>query len=277
VLGAEAGTHQHRLLAQRLHALAPDVVCLQEARRPLVRRLRRALPDLGAATFVSKRCERRLPPWQEGLATLATTRPVRTAGHDLGAGRRVAVESVHHVGETVLHLFNVHLDTETVERARNVEALLALCAQRCAGGGVPVVVGDLNTKPRPAHHPDRAYDALRSGGFVDAVAELEPAAADPARCPGVAGSAPTLDECARCGYTNWHAARHPSERVGPPQQRLDYVLVPADGAVEVVAARTPTPADADFEGFRPISDHVPVVADLRLVTAGAAGGRPTPG
>ncbi|HEX5615098.1 MAG TPA: endonuclease/exonuclease/phosphatase family protein [Acidimicrobiia bacterium] len=266
MLGAEAGAHQHRLLAQRLDELAPDVVCLQEARRPLVCRLRRRVPALVSATFVSKRRERR-PPWmQEGLATIAARHAKPARGHDLDGGRRVAVESVHDVGGARVHVFNVHFHTEAVERARNVVILADLCARRRAEGGTPIVVGDLNTKPRAAEHPDRAYDALRAAGFVDAFALDHPDAADHECCPGVAGTSPTVDECVRCGYTNWHDARHPSGRVGPPHQRLDYVLVPDDGSVEVLDVFTPRPNDAAFDGYRPISDHLPVIADLRVAS-----------
>lgn len=264
MLGAEAGAHQHRLLAQRLHELRPDVVCLQEARRPLVWRLRRQVPALRVATFVSKRSEWRPPWWQEGVATLSTRRGDRARGHDLRGGRRVAVESVHEVGGTRVHLFNVHLHTEAVERARNVVVLSELCERRRAEGGIPVVVGDCNTKPRRADHTDRAYDELRAAGFLDAFANGRPAAADHATCPGVAGTEPTLEECLRCGYTNWHDARHPSGRVGAPQQRLDYVFIDASGAIEASDVWTPTPNDPDFDGYRPISDHLPVIADLRL-------------
>jgi len=267
VLGAEAGAHQHRLLGQRLRELAPDIVCLQEARRPLVWRLRRHVPALVTATFVSKRREWRLPWWQEGLATLTAAAGVSGRGHDLRAGRRVALESVHVVAGARVHLFNVHLHTEAIERSRNIAVLTELCARRRDAGGTPVVVGDLNTKPRRADHLDQAYDEFRAAGFLDAFAIGNPDAADPTACPGVAGSAPSLDECVRCGYTNWHDARHPAGRVSAPQQRLDYVFVAADAAIDVLDVWTPRPSDPDFDGYRPISDHLPVIADLRVAGA----------
>lgn len=265
VLGAEAGVHQCRLLAERLRGLAPDVVCLQEARRPLVRSVARST-GLQTTRFVAKQREWRLPWWQEGLATLVRAPAARAAGHDLHAGRRVAVESVHEVGSTRLHVINAHLHTDTEGRARNVEVVAQLCARIRTTGGVPVVAGDLNTKPRPPEHPDTAYEQLLAGaGLVDAFARLHAESADPERCPGVAGTDPGVEEALRCGYTNWHDAREPAQRRGAPQQRLDYVLVADDPRVVVQHASTPGPGDDDFDVFRPVSDHLPVIADLRVV------------
>jgi endonuclease/exonuclease/phosphatase family metal-dependent hydrolase len=261
VLGACADHRVQDGIADRLRDLAPDVVALQEARRPLACRVARR-GGFPARAFVAKRRDLRLPTHQEGLATL-TRRPVRhRARHDLRGGRRVALDLTVEVDGVDVRIVNAHLDTDVGERATNVDALLRAAAP--AGGPVAVVVGDLNTKPRAAGHPDRAYETLVAAGYVDALAALRPDAADPAMCPGDVRREPAPGEAARCGYTNWHDARRAEERGGEPRHRLDHVLVPRDAGIVVERVWTPADDPGGLDAFRPLSDHLPVVADLRV-------------
>jgi endonuclease/exonuclease/phosphatase family metal-dependent hydrolase len=261
VLGACADRGVHDGIAARLRDLAPDVVALQEARRPLTCRVARR-GGFASRTFVAKRGDLRFPTHQEGLATLARHRIRHRARHDLRAGRRVALDVTVDVDGIVVRVVNAHLDTDVAGRAVNVDALLR--AVTSSGGPPPVVVGDLNTKPRGPGHPDRAYETLVGAGWVDALAASRPDAADPVACPGDVRREPAPGEAARCGYTNWHDARRAEERGGEPRHRLDYVLVPRDSAIVVERVWTPVDDLDGLDAYRPLSDHLPVVADLRI-------------
>jgi endonuclease/exonuclease/phosphatase family metal-dependent hydrolase len=83
-------------------------------------------------------------------------------------------------------------------------------------------------------------------------------------CPGDVRREPARGEATRCGYTNWYDARRAGERTGEPRQRLDHVLVPRDAEVEVVSVWTPADDPGALDAFRALSDHLPVVADLRV-------------
>jgi endonuclease/exonuclease/phosphatase family metal-dependent hydrolase len=264
VLGAESRREQRAALAAQLRALQPDVVCLQEARRPLARRVARAWLASPTRTFVAKRGDRRLWCWQEGIATLGAGPVAAREWIDLRAGRRVAVVTDHGIGDLLVRVYNAHLDTETECRATNVAVLLERLEGDRRRDVVPIVAGDLNTKPRRSSHTDQAYARLVATGLVDAVALGSPDAADHERCPGRVQTDPGAEEAARCCYTTWHDARLPGQRTGNPHQRLDYVLVADDPRVRVVRAWSPVPTDDDFDAFRVVSDHLPVIADLEI-------------
>ena len=117
------------------------------------------------------------------------------------------------------------------ERRRQAEITIGLAA-----GATSLVGGDLNTRPGST-----VLDAYASAGFVDAWTEVR------------AG-----DE----GATNWP----PGPRIDPPSQRLDYVLTSGCDVVDAYL-----PSARDHLAFGAISDHVPLVVDLRADVSGGRG------
>jgi endonuclease/exonuclease/phosphatase family metal-dependent hydrolase len=227
----------------------------------------------GGGTHVGASCAdptmRRVVVWAD---VAADGGPVRVVGTHLTAGGGAAA-----------------LSREA--QIRDVRQLLAGAAD--VVGDRWVVAGDMNVAPGTSGwslllRGDGASPG--PGDLLDAVSVLRPEAADPARCPTVAAEDASgmaalwsdPERVRRCGYTagwpkdadwlacdvlslcrSWEARRDSSVRT-----RIDVVLVPDGGPFEVRRAEVPGRTDADWaapgaEWFR-LSDHLPVVVDLRL-------------
>ena len=99
----------------------------------------------------------------------------------------------------------------------------------------PIIVGDLNDLP-----DDGAHAAFVASGWIDAWRSAHPDGHD------------------ADGSTNWTAG----SRLGrPPTQRIDYVLAPPGSTVE--ECRVVAEAER-FDEFAGLSDHLPLVAAIRL-------------
>jgi endonuclease/exonuclease/phosphatase family metal-dependent hydrolase len=216
--------------AAGLAALVPDLVLLQEVQRHQLGALGVALGALDARW--------RFKHWPvrtaaEGLGLLAwgAVASVRTQvlAHRWQIWnwrRRVALHAALAFGEGTVRVVDVHLGAGVThdERSRQVRTLLD------ASSDAAVVAGDLNAEPAS---PELAL--LAAEGWDDAETRVRP--------PDVPRPS-----------TNWP----PGPRGAPPTQRLDYVLVRPETAV--LHAFVPD----DWERWAELSDHLPVVARLRL-------------
>jgi endonuclease/exonuclease/phosphatase family metal-dependent hydrolase len=226
--------------AELLCAARPDVVALQEVGRRQAARLARTL-GMASHRWVLKHWPviRRA----EGLAVLTPHRLVSCTGFRIRNGlfwssrRRIGIDAIIDTGAVVVRLLDVHLSAHGEAGVRAAEARLLIDR---AGTAVPapVIAGDLNDHPR-----DGAHGELVGAGWVDAWHRLHGDAA---------------------GATNWT----PGPRAGrEPTQRLDYVLAPSGSVVED-AAVLGSPRTVDEMGG--LSDHLPLVATVRLPEAGRA-------
>ncbi len=216
-------------VAERIRALDADLVCLQEVQRRQARRIRSSVGSFSVWSF--KHWPVRTA--SEGHALLSRAPIVRNRTFTLSRG-----EPFWSWRRRIMQAFVIELDGS---RVRVVNTHLG------AGVGddersrqarrimslirdVDIVAGDLNV------HPDSGV--LREfEGLVDAWDRRHPSVRSP--------------------HTNWE----PGARVAPPVQRLDYVLVA--GGWEVIDVVIPT----DWERWAPLSDHLPVVVDLRRSSA----------
>jgi endonuclease/exonuclease/phosphatase family metal-dependent hydrolase len=216
----------------------PDLVALQEVQRRQAARLAATLGMPGRRWV--------LKHWPvvrraEGLAVLTPHRLVTVARFRIRGGplwswrRRVGIDVVIDTGAVVARILDVHLSPRGDTQVRASEARLLI---ERAGGGVPapVIVGDLNDHPRHGAHAE-----LIGAGWVDAWQRVH-------------GDAP--------GATNWTGGARSGRA---PTQRLDYVLAPSGSVVEDASVLA-DPLDA-MSGH---SDHLPLVATIRLPEAGRA-------
>lgn len=225
--------------ARLVGAWLPDVVVLQEVQRRQASRLATALA-MPSHRWVLKH-------WPvlhraEGLAVLTRHRVVSSERFTLRRAafwswrRRVAVDVTIDTGDVVVRLLDVHLSPHGDRDGRLAEAHLLIDR---AGAAVPppVIVGDLNELPRQGAHAE-----LVGAGWVDAWSRLH-------------GDEP--------GATNWTVATPAGT---PPSQRIDYVLAPSGSVVEDADVLT-EPLDV----IAALSDHLPVVATVRLPEPGRIG------
>ncbi len=226
--------------AELVGAARPDVVALQEVQRRQAERLAQAL---GMASH-----RWALKHWPvirraEGLAVLTPHRFVSSTTFRIRNGpfwtwrRRIGIDATVDTGAVVVRLLDVHLSSGGDPRVRVAEARLLI---ERAGSAVPtpVIAGDLNDHPR-----DGAHVELVGAGWVDAWQRLH-------------GDA--------VGATNWTSGSRAGRE---PTQRLDYVLAPSGSVIEEVVVLG-SPRSNDEMGV--LSDHLPLVATVRLPEAGRA-------
>ena|SRR5215218_2794511 len=222
-----------------IRAQSPDVVALQEVQRRQAARLAAALAMPGRRWA--------LKHWPiirraEGLAVLTPHRIVAVEAFRIRRGpiwtwrRRVGIDVTIDTGAVVVRVLDVHLSPHDDDEARRVEARLLIDR---AGRQVPapLVVGDLNDHPRHGAHAE-----LVGSGWIDAWQ----------RAHGDAG-----------GATNWTSG---DRRGREPTQRIDFVLAPSGSVVEDA-----TVLDDPLEQLGALSDHLPLVATVRLPEAGRTG------
>lgn len=146
---------RYRLLAEQLAELGPDVIGLQELRRPslqrwqILRAARRAQREAGRRPRLVAAWKTGTRRWKEGVAVLTDLPVVEHAWLDLRVGQRVAQRvTVALPGGELVRVYNTHLhheDPEPDARLRQVERLLAW--MRRHAGDPQVLVGDLNAPP----------------------------------------------------------------------------------------------------------------------------------
>lgn len=230
----------------------PDVVVLQEVQRRQAARIGRAL-GLAHRLWAFKHWPVVHPA--EGLAVLSRFPVRRSVVRTLHRApfwswrRRVAIVAEVVAPAGPVTVVDVHLSPHDLGAHRRAEAE---AVAQLASTGVPArtcVAGDLNDVPGGAAHV-----ALLAAGWTDVWA----------RRP-LAGTAspPTLGAD---GATNWSDTGPREGR--PPDQRLDYVLVPAAWTVAdaSVPSGDPGPPDAAFDRWARLSDHLPLVSVLRPPT-----------
>ncbi|NJP69250.1 endonuclease/exonuclease/phosphatase family protein [Streptomyces spiramenti] len=225
-------------LARVIRATAPDVVCLQEA--PRFARWRHRTAALGRATGLHLAAGG--APAQ-GVAVLTTLRPVVEQAREVplpptpGLHRRALATVVLRLGRARLAVVSCHLGLAADERRRHA-ALVTELLPELADGAPLVLAGDLNERPRGAARAVLGR-ALRDG---------------------------------------WDAApsggRH-TFPAGGPDRRIDAVL--AGPGVRFLRCGVPAagdegPAAADL---RAASDHLPVLAVLRIAEGVSAAAGPT--
>jgi len=148
--------------------------------------------------------------------------------------QRALVHAHIRVGDLGVHVFGVHLGLQGGERERQVREVLNLTAPYPEP---KILAGDFNACPSglcpgPGETPDRVYD-LVTPAWTDAWAQANPGSPESS------------------GFT------YDSLR---PYERIDYVFLAGIVAVrcEVLGNGAPVAVPVDA------SDHLPVVADLRL-------------
>jgi endonuclease/exonuclease/phosphatase family metal-dependent hydrolase len=227
-----------RRLAAALRSFDPDVVALQEVRAGQATRLARAL---GIEHHRWLRKHNPFAPFlgtlAEGLAVLSRFPVVGGSAAVLTPGastrsyrRRVMQEVVVRTPVGTARIANVHLSSDDDRaRAEQAERVARLLEVDVAGvdRSRTVLAGDLNCDDDPS-----VFGPLAEIGLLDAWT---------ARAPGERGP--------RAGATN---------PAGDVSQRLDHVLVGAD--VRVSSVDVPQ----DSAQWAALSDHLPVVAELRL-------------
>jgi len=225
-------------VARHIRAQSPDLVALQEVQRRQAARLGGALAMAGRRwAFKHWPIVHRA----EGLAVLTPHRflaaePFRIRGGPIWSWRRrIGIDATVDTGAVIVRVLDVHLSPHDDE-ARRTEARLLIDR---AGRGVPapLVVGDLNDQPRRGAHAE-----LLGGGWIDAWQRVHGDAA---------------------GATSWTSG---DRRRRPPTQRLDHVLAPSGSVVEDA-----TVLDDPLEQLGALSDHLPLMATVRLPEPGRTG------
>jgi endonuclease/exonuclease/phosphatase family metal-dependent hydrolase len=219
-------------VADRLRAMAPDVVALQEVQRGQAIAIARAL-GWASAHWSFKHFPVVNAP--EGLAVLSPSPPVGARTVVLSSGappwshrRRIAQLVQLRVPGRRLLLANTHLASSDAEaRREQARRLLAVLPPGT------LVVGDLNDRPR-----SEVLRLFAATGLRDTWGALHP------------------DATEADGATHWRR-RDLDER---PTRRLDYILAPE--GEHILAAAVPTAADSDLRAYRRLSDHLPVTTRL---------------
>src|SRR5918995_4902540 len=228
-------------VAAHIRAVGADVVALQEVQRHQARRLAELL-GAHSMTWGFKHWPVKVRP--EGMAILGLRVPVEVDTRALSfrwkpwSWRRRIFQVARFLpsgaGRERWMLGNLHLSTarEAERRAHEVATVLRTMG---ATEGPAIVNGDLNDKPGAP-----LFGQLGAAGLRDAWSEVHPDASE--------------EE----GATNWPGWTPGTTK--DPTRRLDYVLVNED--LDVVAVDVPRPGESGFDGFRTISDHLPLTVTL---------------
>jgi len=297
---------EHRGWAARVDQLQPHVLVVQEAQSDDVDALlKHTRTDYRRGSYRHWACD--IKPEREGVAILVRGDVEVTGSGGTHLGRacvdpevmRVLVWVDVDMDGRALRIYGTHLTAgggaAQGSRDAQIREFGELVAQHDPDDERRwILAGDLNLAPG-----DPSYRLLTGTSttapvvpapMVDTFAEVSPGAADPATCPSV----PEGDEAAmaqlladpehvrRCGYTggwpkdsnllacdllslcvSWQEREHLSVRI-----RIDHVMRPDGGPVQVVRGFVPNRADTDWaspgaEWFR-LSDHLPYVVDLEL-------------
>jgi len=290
--------------AARIGQLQPDVVVLEEVQGDDLSAILTRTDGYRLAAFLPWECD--LKPNKEGVAVVvrSSLTLLGSGGTHVGAScfdptvRRVVVWADVEVGGAPFRVYGTHLTAgggpSAESRAAQIRAIHALVAADDPDDERRwVLAGDLNANPGDSSYRlivDDDPATSRSERMLDTFAELRPEAVDRSLCPAVRdGDAAAMadllahpERVAACGYTSgwakdsnfigcdvlslcesWQVRRDTSVRI-----RIDYVMRPEGGPVEVVGARVPNRADPDWaavgsEWFR-LSDHLPYVVDLAV-------------
>jgi endonuclease/exonuclease/phosphatase family metal-dependent hydrolase len=237
------------VITELIRRRRPDIIGTQEGLYPQLRDLETALPDYGwigigrdggsrgeyMAVFYRKD---RVEPLEYDHYWLSDT-PAIAGSRTWGNNYPRMVTSVKFRDRTnarELLFVNTHLDHE-VQSSRDRSAALILNRLRAADGESAVIlVGDFNVG-----HDNRVYSMLTApGAFTDTWV--------------AAGNRDTLG--------TYHDFKGVTAARG--ESRIDWILVRGD--VDVLSSEIVT----DSRGSQMPSDHFPVVAQLRVRTAGRA-------
>jgi endonuclease/exonuclease/phosphatase family metal-dependent hydrolase len=308
VLGMQADSQlyrEHAGWAARVDQLRPDVLVVQEVQSDDVSALR-DLPatEYVLAAYQPWACD--VKPSPEGVAILvrAGLDVLGGGGRHLGSScvdptvRRVLVWAEVQLESGPFRIYGTHLTSGegAAEASRNAQIgqLRSIVDEDDpAGAGRWVLAGDFNVAPDSAGYRllvDGVEGDPGPGPLLDTFVEAHPGAADPSSCPtvldgdalGMQALLADPQHVRDCGYTagwakddnwigcdllslctSWERRRDTSVRM-----RIDGVLRPAGGPVEVLHTFVPNRADADWaapgaEWFR-LSDHLPSVVDLAV-------------
>lgn len=215
--------------AAALTTFDPHLILMQEIQRGQVGALRVAM-QAADARWRFKHWPVKVPAEGLGILSMVPLAEVRESvlAHPWSFWdwrRRVMVECSVELGERRVRCINVHLGAGVPVEER-VRQARTVCDR---AAGAVLIAGDLNAEP----HSEELRE-FGARGWQDAERILHAASRRPS--------------------TNWPAG----PRVAGPTQRLDYVLV--HDAVEVAEAFVP----ANWEDWAALSDHLPVVARLRV-------------
>lgn len=225
-------------VAAALGAFEPDLVLLQEVQRTQLGALRAAM-GMTDARWRFKHWAITVPAEGLGLLSVQPFDRVRSkvlahAWQFWNWRRRIAIHFDLPVGESVglpasrpavLRGVNVHLGAGVTHDERTRQARTLLGS----APGAHLIAGDLNAEPESSE-----LACFAEHGFSDAER-------------GLHGDRPRPS-------TNWK----PGPRTDPPTQRLDYLLIRSD--LEATEAFVPV----DWQAWAPLSDHLPVIARLRV-------------
>ena len=232
------GTGREAVLAEVIRGAAPDVVILQEARKPAV--VERLAHETGMAQWGSRD--------GQSLAFLSR-QPVRhVAWYKPRISRHAFIEIVPHGVDW--RVFGVHLSAvhaAWTERRRTFELRALLNAIKQHEHGRHVLVGDFNTVA-----PGEVFERRKLPPRLRALVWLS----------GGSIRWRTIQTVLDAGYRDAFRALHP-DVVGntfptwDPHVRLDYLFVPSGlmSHVRLCAVSGSAPA-------REASDHLPLVAEL---------------
>jgi endonuclease/exonuclease/phosphatase family metal-dependent hydrolase len=237
------GSNRHDVaaVAAHLRAVGADVVALQEVQRRQANELARRLGAY-SLTWGFKHWPVTVRP--EGMAILGLAIPIEVDTRALSFRWRLwsSRRRIYQVARFLPSgsdaerwmLFNLHLSTarEAERRAHEVATVLRTIGTT---EDPAIVGGDLNDRPGAP-----LFAQFGAAGLRDAWAEVHPDA----------------DETE--GATNWPGWRPGTTK--DPSRRLDYVLV--NHALDVVAVDIPRPGEPGFDGFRTLSDHLPLTVTL---------------
>ncbi len=232
------GTGREAAIAAMIRSAAPDVVVLQEAKRPdVVRRLAAAteMTSWDAKPAHSVGFMSRVP-----VARHAWHRPPPCNNAFL----ELELPGVRVFG---VHLSAVHSNWTEQRRARELRATLASVARHAAG--LHALVGDFNTlAPGETFNLDRLPLRLRLVALLG----------------GQTIRWQTVQMLLDAGYTDAFRSLHPDAPghtfpTWDPHIRLDYAFVP-NGAV----ARLARCEVLDGAGARDASDHLPLLLELAV-------------
>lgn len=298
VLGAQGdanGYNERAGWSARISQLLPDVVVLQEVQSD---DLSAIVARTGGAYVIAAhlRWQCDLKGIKEGVAILVrSTIPASGDGTHVGLTctdptmKRVLVWADLQLDSGPFRVYGTHLTAgggqSAMSRAAQINAIRDMVAMSDPSNARRwLLAGDLNVTPGSA-----GYRSMFEG-YVDTVAEGSPAAVDPVTCPSVSSTDPEglahllahPDIVRACGYTaGWPKDDNPlgcdllslctswmRRRDESVRERIDYVMVPEGGPIDVHQAFVPNRDDPDWaspgsEWFR-LSDHLPTVVDLSI-------------